>query len=69
MDLQDAKGIVEQFYDLQFTVDSTNPDTMLSLSGYEMKAAIGTPKHIQPSKILRGFSASWRRNSTKRAAR
>ena len=47
MNLQDGKGIVAQFDDLQFTVDSTNPDMMLWLSGYEMKAAIGTPKHIQ----------------------
>lgn len=44
-DLQDAKGIVELFDDFQFAVDSTNPDTTLRLSGREMKAAIGTPKH------------------------
>jgi len=55
MNLQDAKGIVEQFDDLQFTVDSTNPDMMLWLSGYEMKAAIGTPKHIQTIEEVTGL--------------
>ena len=41
-DLQDAKGIVEWFNDFQFPVDSTNPDTMLRLSNWEMKMAIAT---------------------------
>ena len=66
-DLQDAKGIVERFDNFQFAVDSTNPDTTLRLSGREMKAAIGSPKHTHA--IEEGFPANWRRNSTKRAAR
>ena len=54
-DLQDAKGIVERFDDFQFAVDSTNPDTTLRLSGREMKAAIGTPKHTHAIEEVTGL--------------
>lgn len=54
-DLQDAKGIVERFDDFQFAVDSTNPDTTLRLSGQEMKAAIGTPKHTHSIEEVTGL--------------
>lgn len=54
-DLQDAKGIVERFDDFQFAVDSTNPDTTLRLSGREMKAAIGTPKHTHSIEEVTGL--------------
>lgn len=68
-DSEDAKGIVERFDDFQFAVESTNPDTTLQLSGREMKAAIGTPKHTHAIEEVWDFPVSWRRNSTKRAAR
>ena len=54
-DLQDAKGIVGLFDDFQFAVDSTNPDTTLRLSGREMKAAIGTPKHTHSIEEVTGL--------------
>lgn len=54
-DLQDAKGIVERFDDFQFAADSTNPDTTLRLSGREMKAAIGTPKHTHSIEEITGL--------------
>lgn len=54
-DLQDAQGIVERFDDFQFAVDSTNPDTTLRLSGREMKAAIGTPKHTHSIEEVTGL--------------
>ena len=54
-DLQDAKGIVERFDDFQFAVESTNPDTTLQLSGREMKAAIGTPKHTHAIEEVTGL--------------
>lgn len=54
-DLQDAKGIVDRFDDFQFAVDSTNPDTTLRLSGREMKAAIGTPKHTHSIEEVTGL--------------
>lgn len=49
------KGIVERFDDFQFAVDSTNPDTTLRLSGREMKAAIGTPKHTHSIEEVTGL--------------
>ena len=54
-DLQDAKGIVERFDNFQFAVDSTNPDTTLRLSGREMKAAIGSPKHTHAIEEVTGL--------------
>ena len=54
-DLQDAIGFVERFDDFQFAVDSTNPDTTLRLSGREMKAAIGTPKHTHAIEEVTGL--------------
>lgn len=54
-DLQDAQGIVERFDDFQFAVDSTSPDTTLRLSGREMKAAIGSPKHTHAIEEVTGL--------------
>lgn len=49
------KAFVERFDDFQFAVDSTNPDTTLRLSGREMKAAIGTPKHTHAIEEVTGL--------------
>lgn len=64
-DLQDAKGIVERFDDFQFAVDSTNPDTTLRLSGREMKAAIGTPKHTHAIEEVTGLPGELERKLAK----
>lgn len=53
-DLQDAKGIIDKFDDIQFAVDSNNPDTTLKLSGKELKKVIGTPQHTHPIEEVDG---------------
>jgi hypothetical protein len=54
-DLQDAKGVIDKFDEMQFAVDSNSPDTTLRLSGKDLKAAIGTPKHTHPIEEVDGL--------------
>ncbi len=54
-DLQDAKGLLEQFDQMQFAVDTVMPDTTQKLSGKSIKDAIGVPKHIHPQDEVQGL--------------
>jgi hypothetical protein len=54
-DLQDAKGVIEKFDEMQFAVDSGSPDTTLRLSGKDLKGVIGTPKHTHPIEEVDGL--------------
>lgn len=54
-DLQDAKSVIDKFDDMQFEVDSSNPDTTMKLSGKELKGVIGTPKHTHPIEEVDGL--------------
>jgi hypothetical protein len=69
-DLQDAKSVIDKFDEMQFAVDSGNPDTTLRLSGKDLKAVIGTPKqHTHPVEEVDGLPGGLRRNSTPPEAR
>ena len=50
-DLQDAKSVIDKFDEMQFAVDSGNPDTTLRLSGKDLKQVIGTPRHTHPIEV------------------
>lgn len=55
-DLQSAKPVIEDHFDeFEFVVDAPNPDTTLRLSGREMKAAIGSPKHTHAIEEVTGL--------------
>lgn len=53
--MQDAKSVIDKFDDMQFAVDSSNPDTTMKLSGKELKGVIGTPKHTHPIEEVDGL--------------
>lgn len=55
-DLQSAKSVIEQGFDqMEFVVDSPEPDATLKVSGAELKKAIGTEKHIHPLEEVDGL--------------
>ena len=54
-DLQDARSVIDKFDEMQFAVDSGNPDTTLRLSGKDLKQVIGTPKHTHPVEEVDGL--------------
>jgi hypothetical protein len=54
-DLQDAKGVIEQFDEMQFAVDSATPDATMRLSGSDLKEVIGMPGHTHSIEDVNGL--------------
>jgi hypothetical protein len=53
--LQDAKGVIEQFDEMQFAVDSAMPDATMWLSGRGLKEVIGIPDNSD-TKMTRHYA-------------